>query len=189
MQTILYGLPGGCNIPGEDADWDFGTGAGFYVDATTPHYDAHYRMFSYVTEELPRVIAANYSVTEKRGIMGHRWGRGRVRCTFRPYCYACTVCWGIMGHRWGRDYINNSCSVNYCLHIGPVNLTLIQLSSCHCVALLTPPSPRSMGGHGALVCALRKPGFYQSVSAFAPICHPSACPWGEGGDKVMLAYI
>lgn len=38
----------------------------------------------------------------------------------------------------------------------------------------------SMGGHGALICALREPGSYQSVSAFAPICHPVNCAWGEG---------
>lgn len=41
-------------------------------------------------------------------------------------------------------------------------------------------SGHSMGGHGALVCALRNPGQYRSVSAFAPICHPSVSPWGEG---------
>ena len=38
----------------------------------------------------------------------------------------------------------------------------------------------SMGGHGALICALREKGAYRSVSAFAPICHPSVCGWGEG---------
>lgn len=36
----------------------------------------------------------------------------------------------------------------------------------------------SMGGHGALICALKTPGLYKSVSAFAPICNPSKCPWG-----------
>lgn len=41
-------------------------------------------------------------------------------------------------------------------------------------------SGHSMGGHGALVCALREPGVWRSVSAFAPICHPSACAWGQG---------
>jgi len=51
-------------------------------------------------------------------------------------------------------------------------------------------SGHSMGGHGALVCALRNPGRYLSVSASAPICHPSVVPWGEkalsrflGNDK------
>lgn len=39
-------------------------------------------------------------------------------------------------------------------------------------------SGHSMGGHGALVLALRNPGLFRSASAFAPICHPSACPWG-----------
>jgi hypothetical protein len=37
-----------------------------------------------------------------------------------------------------------------------------------------------MGGHGALICALKEPGRYRSVSAFAPICHPMACGWGQG---------
>jgi S-formylglutathione hydrolase len=41
-------------------------------------------------------------------------------------------------------------------------------------------SGHSMGGHGALVCALREPGAWRSISAFAPICHPSACTWGQG---------
>ena len=41
-------------------------------------------------------------------------------------------------------------------------------------------SGHSMGGHGALICALKNPGMYQSVSAFAPICNPVACGWGEG---------
>lgn len=38
----------------------------------------------------------------------------------------------------------------------------------------------SMGGHGALICALKNPGMYRSVSAFAPICNPMICGWGEG---------
>eukprot|EP00911_Craspedida_sp_UC1_P002490 UC1_evm1s1850 len=44
----------------------------------------------------------------------------------------------------------------------------------------------SMGGHGALMIALRNPGKYASVSAFAPICHPMACPWGE---KAFSGYL
>ena len=44
----------------------------------------------------------------------------------------------------------------------------------------------SMGGHGALVCALRNSGLYRSVSAFAPICHPHACPWGQ---KAFSGYL
>ncbi|KAF2357844.1 putative esterase [Trinorchestia longiramus] len=43
-----------------------------------------------------------------------------------------------------------------------------------------------MGGHGALISALKRPGQYQSVSAFAPICHPSACPWG---NKAFTGYL
>ncbi|BAW96250.1 putative esterase [[Synechococcus] sp. NIES-970] len=107
--------PRNTGIPDEDKDWDLGSGAGFYVDATQQPWAKHYQMYSYITEELPQLIEANFSVTDKRGIFGH-----------------------------------------------------------------------SMGGHGALVCALRKPDFYQSVSAFAPIVAPSQCPWGE---KAFTAYL
>ena len=47
-------------------------------------------------------------------------------------------------------------------------------------------SGHSMGGHGALVCALKNPGRYRAVSAFAPIANPSACPWGE---KAFARYL
>lgn len=50
--------PRGAGVPGEDADWDFGTGAGFYLDATKPEYSKHYKMATHITEELPEVIAA-----------------------------------------------------------------------------------------------------------------------------------
>jgi S-formylglutathione hydrolase len=103
-------------LPGDDADWDFGLGAGFYVDATREPWSHHYRMYSYVTGELPETIAANFPVrTGARGIFGH-----------------------------------------------------------------------SMGGHGALVSALRNPGRYRSVSALAPICAPSRCPWGV---KAFSGYL
>jgi len=96
-------------IPGDDASWDFGLAAGFYVDATQAPWSAHYRMFSYITRELPRLIGQHFPAdTTRQSIMGH-----------------------------------------------------------------------SMGGHGALVCALREPAQYRSVSAFAPICAPSTVPWGQ----------
>lgn len=101
--------PRGANIPGEADSWDFGVGAGFYVDATAAPWSAHYRMYSYVTRELPALVAASFPADAARQ--------------------------GIFGH--------------------------------------------SMGGHGALVCALRNPEQYRSVSAFAPICAPSQCPWGH----------
>jgi S-formylglutathione hydrolase len=96
-------------FPGDDASWDFGLGAGFYVDACQSPWSGHYRMYSYVTRELPAVIAAHFPA--------------------RPDAQS------VFGH--------------------------------------------SMGGHGALVAALRNPGQYRSVSAFAPICAPTRCPWGE----------
>lgn len=95
--------------------WDFGLGAGFYLNATQAPWNQHYRMHDYVVQELPELIEANFPVSQKRGISGH-----------------------------------------------------------------------SMGGHGALVCALRNPGRYQSVSAFSPITHPTDCPWGE---KAFTHYL
>jgi S-formylglutathione hydrolase len=98
--------PRGANVPGETDAWDFGVGAGFYVDATVDPWSKHYRMYSYVTRELPAVIAAAFPADARRQ--------------------------GVFGH--------------------------------------------SMGGHGALVCALRNPGLYRSVSAFAPISAPIQSP-------------
>jgi S-formylglutathione hydrolase len=95
-------------FPGDDASWDFGLGAGFYVDATQQPWSQNYRMYSYVTKELPEIVQAlNVGVADRQGIFGH-----------------------------------------------------------------------SMGGHGALVCALRNRDRYLSVSAFAPISAPMQCPWG-----------
>ena len=103
-------------LPGDDASWDFGMGAGFYVDATQPPWSTNYRMYSYVTRELPELVARHFAAdTDRQSIMGH-----------------------------------------------------------------------SMGGHGALVCALRNPGRYRSVSAFAPICAPSQVPWGQ---KAFAGYL
>ena len=108
--------PRGANVPGEADAWDFGVGAGFYVDATREPWSKHYRMYSYVTRELPSLIAERFSVDPARQ--------------------------GIFGH--------------------------------------------SMGGHGALVCALRNPGQYKSLSAFAPIAAPMRCPWGKKAFKRYL---
>ena len=108
--------PRGASIEGEDDDWDFGTGAGFYLDATRQPWSAYYRMYAWVTEEL-------------RGLVGSRF----------PVRDDAT---GVFGH--------------------------------------------SMGGHGALTIALKNPDAYRTVSAFAPICAPSQCPWGE---KAFSGYL
>lgn len=102
--------PRGEHVP-DDADgaWDFGKGAGFYVNATEKPWAHHYQMFDYVTNELPELVASHLPIDVER-------------CS-------------IMGH--------------------------------------------SMGGHGALVIALRHIDRYASVSAFAPIVAPSQVPWGE----------
>ncbi|MXO65190.1 S-formylglutathione hydrolase [Altericroceibacterium endophyticum] len=102
--------PRGEDVPDDDA-YDFGKGAGFYLDATQEPWATNYRMRSYIESELPDVIAANFPVDmDRQGIMGH-----------------------------------------------------------------------SMGGHGALTIALRNPGRFRSVSAFAPIASPMNCPWGDKG--------
>ncbi|NJL99410.1 MAG: S-formylglutathione hydrolase [Synechococcaceae cyanobacterium SM2_3_2] len=67
--------PRGVNLPGEEDDWDFGSGAGFYVDATQDPWSQHYRMYTYIVEELPALIAANFAVlTHRQGILGHSMG-------------------------------------------------------------------------------------------------------------------
>ncbi len=109
--------PRGEDVPDDPAGaYDFGLGAGFYLNATEQPWQHHYRMYDYIRDELPRLIEQAFPVDASRvGISGH-----------------------------------------------------------------------SMGGHGALVLALRNPGRFGSVTAFAPICSPMNCPWGE---KALGGYL
>jgi S-formylglutathione hydrolase len=107
--------PRGENVA-DSPDYDLGQGAGFYLDATQAPWAEHFRMHTYITEELPELIAREFPVDMARQ--------------------------GIFGH--------------------------------------------SMGGHGALTLALKAPGRYRSVSAFAPICHPVEVDWGR---KAFPAYL
>lgn len=67
--------PRGLSLPGDSIDWDFGVGAGFYVDATQQPWARHYRMYSYIAAELPLIIAANFAADmERQGIFGHSMG-------------------------------------------------------------------------------------------------------------------
>lgn len=92
-----------------DADgYDLGKGAGFYLNATREPWAAHYRMYDYLSDELPALIRERFNVSDRCAISGH-----------------------------------------------------------------------SMGGHGALTLALKNPGRYTSVSAFAPIVNPAEVPWGQ----------
>ncbi len=101
--------PRGANVPGEADAWDFGVGAGFYLDATQAPWKQHWRMESYLAGELVPLLSAQLPIDKARiGIFGH-----------------------------------------------------------------------SMGGHGALTLALRHPGMFKSLSAFAPIAAPTQCPWGR----------
>ena len=107
--------PRGGDVP-DDEGYDFGKGAGFYVDATEAPWSKHFRMESYVARELPELIAAHFPADMARQ--------------------------AITGH--------------------------------------------SMGGHGALTLALKNPGRFKSVSAFAPIVAPARVPWGE---KALTGYL
>lgn len=108
--------PRGESVPNDQEDnYDFGTGAGFYVNATQEPWARHYRMYDYVVNEMPTMIEELFPVTDQRAISGH-----------------------------------------------------------------------SMGGHGAMVCGLRNPERYRSVSAFAPISNPMNCPWGK---KAFAGYL
>lgn len=107
--------PRGVNLPGENDSYDFGSGAGFYVNATQEPWNKHYRMYDYIAQELPALVQSQFPLSGKEAISGH-----------------------------------------------------------------------SMGGHGALVLALRNPGRYTSVSAFAPIVNPGNCPWGQ---KAFSGYL
>lgn len=108
--------PRGLGYAGEADSWDFGLGAGFYLDATQAPWSRGYRMGSFVSQELPTLIEAHFPARgDRRGIFGH-----------------------------------------------------------------------SMGGHGALVTALRDPDRWHSVSAFAPICNPVNVPWGQ---KAFMHYL
>jgi S-formylglutathione hydrolase len=112
--------PRGENVPGDPANaYDFGLGAGFYVNATTAPFAANYRMWSYVTEELPELIAGNFPVDPKRqSILGHSMGghgaltaalrhpdRYRAASAFAPIVAPSQVPWGIkaLGGYLGDD--------------------------------------------------------------------------------------
>ena len=102
--------PRGDDVPDDpDGAYDFGLGAGFYLNATEAPWNKHYHMYDYLLQELPNVVFNFFpGDRDRQGITGH-----------------------------------------------------------------------SMGGHGALTIGLKNPGVYHSVSAFAPICNPSNCPWGQ----------
>ena len=110
--------PRGTEVPDDEA-YDFGQGAGFYVDATQAPYDRHYRMYSYVTEELPEAVASAFPVDlERQSIMGHSMGghgaltialrnpqRYRAISAFSPIVAPSLVPWGekALGRYLGDD--------------------------------------------------------------------------------------
>ena len=108
--------PRGTDFPGQADNWDFGVGAGFYLDAVKEPWKQNYRMESWLIRELLPLLCKELPLDAARlGIFGH-----------------------------------------------------------------------SMGGHGALTLALRNPGMFKSLSAFAPISNPMNCPWGT---KAFTGYL
>jgi S-formylglutathione hydrolase len=112
--------PRGDGVPGDPAgSYDFGLGAGFYVDATQAPFDRHYRMWSYVTKELPDLVAGHFPVDPARqSILGHSMGghgaltialshphRYRAVSAFSPIAAPSQVPWGIksLGGYLGED--------------------------------------------------------------------------------------
>ena len=108
--------PRGPDVPDEKDNWKFGCGAGFYLDATQEPYAKNYQMATYVSQELPSLLAAQFPLDMTRQ--------------------------GIFGH--------------------------------------------SMGGHGAITLALKNPGRFRSVSAFAPIVQPSTADWSKPAFEKYL---
>ena len=85
---ISVSLPlGGLNVPGEDDTWDFGTGAGFYVDATREPWNDGYRMYSYVSKELPEALCAQFRQLDPHriSITGHSMGGHGALTIVRVY--------------------------------------------------------------------------------------------------------
>ena len=112
--------PRGEGVPGDPANaYDFGLGAGFYVDATQEPFARNYRMWSYVTEELPKLVAENFPVDpDRQSILGHSMGghgaltvalrhpdRYRAASAFSPIVAPSQVPWGIkaLGGYLGND--------------------------------------------------------------------------------------
>ena len=112
--------PRGDGVPDDpNQDWDFGLGAGFYVNATQAPWDAHYRMYDYITEELPQLVADNFPVQAERcAIFGHSMGghgalsialrnpdRYRSVSAFSPIVAPTQCPWGqkALGHYLGDD--------------------------------------------------------------------------------------
>ena len=101
--------PRGANIPGEDDSWDFGTGAGFYLNATQKPWSDYYNMYEYIVKELPDLINANFPVdSQKVSISGHSMGgHGALTIAFKnldkyksvsafsPICAPMQCAWGI----------------------------------------------------------------------------------------------
>jgi len=100
--------PRGADIAGQEDSWEFGTGAGFYVDATAPEWSSHYNMYSYVTKELPDLVSGLFPVDPiKKSISGHSMGgHGAMVAHFKnpgmyssvsafaPICNPVSVPWG-----------------------------------------------------------------------------------------------
>jgi len=100
--------PRGVKIEGDNDSWDLGVGAGFYVNATEPKWSKHYRMFDYVTKELPQLVKSNFPLNNKQAIFGHSMGGHGALISylknpnfyssvsaFSPICHPSVCPWGV----------------------------------------------------------------------------------------------
>lgn len=102
--------PRGCNLPGEDEDWDLGSSASFYLDATRFPWVKHYRMYSYITKELRDIVEKNFTCVDggRVGITGHSMGgHGALVCFLRnPQLYRAVSAFAPISNpinsAWGR---------------------------------------------------------------------------------------
>ena len=106
--------PRGAGVEGEDVDWDFGTGAGFYVNATTDKFKTNYNMYDYVNKELIELVEANIPVVKgARGITGHSMGgHGSLISAFKePGLYKSCSAFAPIAHPvkspWGEKCFTN----------------------------------------------------------------------------------
>ena len=94
--------PRGTDLPGEHENWDFGSGAGFYLNATQKPWSDHYNMYDYVSKELPALVEAALPVTDQRSVSGHSMGgHGALMCALKdPDRYLSMHTSGRRGHPW-----------------------------------------------------------------------------------------
>ena len=168
---------------GESDSWDFGVGAGFYLNATQPKW-RNWRMYDYITKELPGALKG--LPLDVDNVRPPLWPRDASRLVRRSRHATHMAAMQLLT----KGNAHTSLPLSQALASGNCVLFKRLLEAQPCMHAQAAVMGHSMGGHGALVLGLRNPQLYKSISAFAPIANPSAVPWGEkafsgylGGDR------